>query len=119
MTVEPIGTKLKMLRTERNVSQEEVASSCDISRVALTRYENSVRMPTLDIAVRLAAYYGLTIEELYGIQPEPIESKKESAGIGKLSEDEIELIKNFRQCNRENQSRVIAYAEGAAGAPGH
>ncbi|MDD3157480.1 helix-turn-helix transcriptional regulator [Anaeromusa sp.] len=42
-----------------------VASACGISKSALTMYELGARIPRDEIKVRLAAYYGTTVEEIF------------------------------------------------------
>lgn len=40
------GERLKRLREERGMTQEELAERLNISRSLLARYENGMRMPT-------------------------------------------------------------------------
>lgn len=61
-----ITTRLRQLRDRIGVNQDAVAEACDISRVALTRYENGQRVPRAQIAARLADYYGVTVDYLLG-----------------------------------------------------
>ena len=61
-----IGQRLVALRKEKKVNQDTVAEACNISRVSLARYENGTRMPVLDIASRLANYYGVTVDYILG-----------------------------------------------------
>ena len=61
-----ITTRLRQLRDRIGVNQDVVAEACDISRVALTRYENGQRVPRAQIAARLADYYGVTVDYLLG-----------------------------------------------------
>ena len=61
-----ITTRLRELRDQIGVNQDVVAEACDISRVALTRYENGQRVPRAQIAARLADYYGVSVDYLLG-----------------------------------------------------
>lgn len=55
--------KLVHIRGKR--SREEVASALNISVSALQMYENGRRMPRDDIKVKLADYYGVTVQYLF------------------------------------------------------
>lgn len=64
MSDNEIGHRLCELRLAKGVSQDVVSEACGISRVALSRYENGERKPRLEIASKLAEYYGVTINYL-------------------------------------------------------
>lgn len=44
--MESFGERLKRLREERGMTQEELADRLNIARSLLARYENGMRMPT-------------------------------------------------------------------------
>lgn len=81
-----INTRLKELREQRSVNQEVVAEACDISRVALTRYENGQRVPRAQIAARLADYYGVTVDYLLGRDDPPAAAEPEKTPADKRAE---------------------------------
>ena len=57
------GKKLRELRG--NKSQAEVAKDLMISGSALSAYETGERIPRDDVKVRIAEYYGLTVQEIF------------------------------------------------------
>lgn len=57
------GEKLRELRG--NKSQSEVAKAVDISDSAMSAYENGDRIPRDEVKIRLAAYYGKTVQEIF------------------------------------------------------
>jgi transcriptional regulator with XRE-family HTH domain len=59
----PMNEKLIALRGER--SQEEVAKALGISVSALSMYEQGNRIPRDEIKVKMAEYYGISIESLF------------------------------------------------------
>lgn len=63
MNVTPIAKKLIKLRGERKRSV--VAEDCGISVSALAMYEQGERVPRDDIKVRLAQYYGCSVEYIF------------------------------------------------------
>ena len=57
------GEKLKTLRGDR--SADEVAKAVGISRSAVGMYESEERIPRDDIKVRLAEYFGTTVQAIF------------------------------------------------------
>lgn len=62
-----IGTKLKQLRWERNLTQEEVAIHLGISFQAISKWERGDGYPDITILPALAKYFHISIDELLGI----------------------------------------------------
>lgn len=58
-----IGKKLMLLRGNR--TRREVASALGISISAIRMYENGQRIPRDDIKVKLAKYYGVSVDHLF------------------------------------------------------
>ena len=55
---------LKMIRTKKKYSQLKVASDLNISREALSYYENGKRNPDLEMLRRLSRYFNVSIDFL-------------------------------------------------------
>ncbi len=55
---------LKKIRKERNLNQLKVALDLNISREALSHYENGKRSPDVDMLLRLSDYFGVSIDYL-------------------------------------------------------
>lgn len=60
-----IGARLLELRKKLGKSREDVATSCGVSRSALTMYETGARIPRDEIKVRLASYYSTSVETIF------------------------------------------------------
>lgn len=58
-----IADRLVKLRGKRK--QEEIAKAVGISVSALSMYERGERMPRDEIKIRLAKFYGTTVEEIF------------------------------------------------------
>lgn len=73
-----IGKKLLKLRG--NKTREEVAKAVNISVSALQMYENGRRVPKDEIKIRLASYYGKTVQEIFfDDQPHDLSGKDKTA----------------------------------------
>lgn len=81
--MQSIADRLKDLRTSKNETQEVVAEACEISRIALARYEAGTRVPRSEIAAKLADHYGVTVDFLLGrdqpSDPAPVKTRSPEA----------------------------------------
>lgn len=72
MNTTNIPTRLKELRTKNNYSQTYVAEQLNISRQAISRWENGNAAPDLDNLILLAKLYNTSVDDLLGVQNENI-----------------------------------------------
>lgn len=63
---EILSKRLKELRKEKGLSQIQVAIYCDITEKTYQNYELMTREPKLEILIRLADYYGVSLDWLTG-----------------------------------------------------
>lgn len=63
MDSKAIGKRLIKLRGDK--SRKEVSDALNISRSALSMYENGERIPRDEIKIRIAEYYDTSIEALF------------------------------------------------------
>lgn len=61
-----IKERMKELRKERNLRQEDIAVELGIAITTYCRYELGMRDPTLAVLCRMADYYGVTTDYLLG-----------------------------------------------------
>ena len=55
---------LKQIRKERNLNQLKVAMDLNISREALSHYENGKREPSLDMLNKMSKYFNVSVDYL-------------------------------------------------------
>ena len=55
---------LKNIRKQRNLNQQKVAMDLNISREALSYYENGKREPSLSLLVDMSKYFNVSINYL-------------------------------------------------------
>lgn len=58
-----VGMKLKALRGDK--TQRKVAADLGITKSALAMYERDERVPRDEIKVRIAEYYGESVQSLF------------------------------------------------------
>ena len=61
-----LGEKLKQLRTEKHLRQDQVACLINVERSSISLWENDLRQPTYTALVKLAKLYGVTTDYLLG-----------------------------------------------------
>lgn len=60
-----IQNNIAKLRQERNLRQEEVAESVEVSRQTMSALEKGSYIPSLLLAMRLSEYFSVTVEKLF------------------------------------------------------
>ncbi|MDO9492752.1 helix-turn-helix transcriptional regulator [Acetobacterium sp.] len=63
-------TRIKELRKERKLSQEELALAVGTTRQTITSIEVGKYTASLVLAYKIAYYFGLTIEEVFDFSEE-------------------------------------------------
>ncbi|MCK4551288.1 MAG: helix-turn-helix transcriptional regulator [Tenericutes bacterium] len=56
--------KLRDLRKQKNMSQEDLANQLDISRQSVSKWESGLSMPDLENAIKLSELFNVTLDYL-------------------------------------------------------
>ncbi len=56
--------KLRELRKQNNMSQEDLANKLDISRQSVSKWESGISMPDLDNVIKLSEMFDVTLDYL-------------------------------------------------------
>ena len=59
--------RLKQLRINKNLTQKDLASILGVKKCMISAYENSTRTPSHQVFIRIALYFKVTTDFLYGI----------------------------------------------------
>lgn len=59
-----LGKRIYRLRTERKISQEHLAERMDVSRQAVSKWENDLTSPDTNNLIRLAQLFNVSVEYL-------------------------------------------------------
>ncbi len=62
--------KIRQLRKERGLTQSEVADELMCDQSLYSKYEREVRSLSLENAIKLARYYGVSLDYLAGLTEE-------------------------------------------------
>ena len=61
-----LGSRIRELREGRGWSQRSLSQELRISKSMVAKYEGGVHAPTVDLLVRLAGLFGITLDSLLG-----------------------------------------------------
>lgn len=62
--VSAFGANLRRLRIERNMSQKDIADAAGVQQAMISNIETGDRLPSLPLALAIAAHLGVTLDEL-------------------------------------------------------
>ncbi len=92
-----LGNKIKQLRFRKGITQDTVAKALNVSSQTISKWENNVSMPDIQLLPEIAVYFGCTIDELFNLseqaQFERIENMLDMQSA--LSDDEFTQAKQF------------------------
>ena len=80
-----LGETIYRLRTEKSLSQGDLAEMLDVSRQSISKWENNSAVPDLDKLIKLGEIFGVSLDELVKGEPHvkkssPVEEKKREEG---------------------------------------
>lgn len=61
-----VCNRIKNLRLSRDITQSELCSAIDINKITYSGYENCRAEPTMEVLVRIADYYNVSLDYIAG-----------------------------------------------------
>ncbi|WP_370852220.1 helix-turn-helix domain-containing protein [Megasphaera elsdenii] len=58
--------RVKELRKQKHITQEELGKVLDIQKAAISKYENGRAEPSTEVLKKMSAYFGVSIDYLLG-----------------------------------------------------
>ncbi|EOU2021123.1 TPA: helix-turn-helix transcriptional regulator [Clostridium perfringens] len=83
------NNKLKELRKEKNISQEQLAKELNISRQAISKWESGKAYPDIDNLILLRKIFGVSLDELIMEEEEKVEENNSKQELIESSEKGI------------------------------
>lgn len=71
-----LGKKIKQLRKFSGMTQEQLAEKLNISRQALSKWENGTSMPDVESVVRISKLFHISLDELLFQEEKYVEESK-------------------------------------------
>lgn len=97
------GHILRKLREDKGLSREEFSNKIGVASSTISAYENGLREPSDEMKVKIANFFGVTVDYLLGLtQERHSNSVVTSEGIfialdgdNKVTEEDIKTLKNI------------------------
>ncbi len=96
-----LGENLKKFRSQRELTQEQLADILGVSAQAVSRWENGTTYPDITLLPAIASYFGVTLDELMGMddfmseeQLKALEEKLNENGSKGLIYENIQLLRD-------------------------
>ena len=70
-----LGNKIRELRKNKGITQEQLASVLNMSPQAVSKWEMSAGYPDVAMLPVIAAYFGVSLDSLFDYDPDEIEEK--------------------------------------------
>lgn len=112
-----LGDKLKKLRLDKGVTQEQVSIALNIAPNTLSNYENNNRQPDNEMLIKIAKYFSISTDYLLGISNNPNPTKKgpldeplqiaasmkDGLDLSDMSEHDKEIIRSLVESMKNNK----------------
>lgn len=93
MNQQKVGQFLRELRSEKNITQSDLAERLGVSNRSVSRWENGTTMPDFDLLMELAEYYQVEVGEILAGERQTNEEKSEE--LMKRVAEYTNVEKNF------------------------
>ena len=102
-----ISIELRRLRKQNNLTQAELAEQIGIGQTAIANYENGKRFPDEKNLVKLADYFGATIDSLFGRNPPQTETAPENSGFSYKPSELGDLTAEFLDRSQQSGNKAV------------
>lgn len=106
-----LGNQIRLNRRRINLTQEELAEKFGTSPQAISRWENGITYPDIEMLPMIASFFGMSVDALLGCTEEEkqkycadLQKEFETAVRAKNIEKSIELMREIRRNLREYQN---------------
>ncbi len=108
-----LGTRIKNIRYNNNLNQDEMAKILEINRNNLSRIETNKSLPTAEVLAKLAEKFNISIDSLLGVnlngkegvQARTRKMKKINQYCTYLSNAELDFVVNML-CVMSNNTKI-------------
>jgi transcriptional regulator with XRE-family HTH domain len=99
-----LNNKIKELREQQNLKQEELAEKLNLTRRRISTYERNESEPDIQTLKDIAKYFNISTDWL--LELSDIKNREN------LSVEEQQLINNFRELKENEKFQVIGFIQG-------
>lgn len=93
MDQKKVGSFLRELRKEKQLTQEQLAERFGVTSRSVSRWETGSNMPDLSILVELADFYGVDIRDI-------IDGERKGEDMNKEEKERLQLIADYAETEK-------------------
>lgn len=82
-----LGKRLKRLRKDKKLTQEQLGRKINVTKVSISGYENGNRSPDTETLQKIADFFDVTTDYLLGRSDNPVLTAKDEKDIAKKLEN--------------------------------
>lgn len=101
------GKRLKQIRIERGLQQEDVAEILNLHRATISRYENNQREPDINTLINIAKHFDISIDWLLGITDRKVSVNNLNSQVNNFTD----LYEIYSSLSSEKQALLRAFAK--------
>lgn len=95
-----IGENIKVLRSAKNMTQTDLADRINVTKATISAYENSTRMPSYDVLIKIASVFHVTTDNLLGF------SNKYMVDESGLNQRQRNVVNEIVQLNNFQNEKI-------------
>lgn len=100
------GNRLKELRTEKDITGEDLGKILNVTKAAISNWESGNRSPDSNTVIKIADFFDVSLDYLYGKT-----DSKHNIPKGKVDEDVEKLAKILLQLDKKEQKKIMNYID--------
>ena len=100
--------RMRQLREERKITQEDLAFELDVSQQRISKIERNLTPMNENLIAKSARFFGVTADYLLGLSDIKLEFEQEEVGPGSLSQIRVqEMLHLLSRLDSEGQEMVL------------
>lgn len=88
------GAKLKSLRTNQKMTQQQLADRLQVAKSVVSYYESGDRYPSYDVLIRIAHVFHVTTDYLLDVE------RKRVMDVSDISDEDIAVLETVAEALR-------------------
>ena len=100
MDLQKIGTFLKELRNEKELTQEQLAETLNVSRRTVSRWETGSNMPDLDLLVEMADLYQVDLREL-------LNGERKNEQMNEEMKETVLQVAEYSNAEKQRSTKIV------------
>lgn len=89
----PMASVLRRYRRERNITKETLVDALGVTFQSVSRRENGLAYPDVELIPKIAGYFGISADVLFGTDKDTLEAKRQ-AHIHEIEKYDVTYVWN-------------------------